>query len=181
MNGIVQTYEELKQNTSVGERVPEDFKRLFIYDDKEYSFFLMINPHQKAFIKCFTDELNNSKKINSILNDVSVLLKTNKVSGILNNIFIYIKKIIYLFTPIQNFRQVPNKSWNEQWALQTFRYGYPIEMRRLCMLRAASLLNGQWDVQKYRSDLNRGMTERCLHELMVYSMISKENKMMIMC
>ena len=49
------------------------------------------------------------------------------------------------------------------------------------MLRAASLLSGQWDIQKYQTDLNRGMTERTLHELMVLSMIKKENQMMIMC
>ena len=49
------------------------------------------------------------------------------------------------------------------------------------MLRAASLLCGQWDIQKYQTDLNRGMTERTLHELMVLSMIKKENQMMIMC
>ena len=89
--------------------------------------------------------------------------------------------IIYLFTRIQNFPQVPNKSWSEKWALQTFSHGYPIEIRRLCMLRAASLLCGQWDIQKYQTDLNRGMTERTLHELMVLSMIKKENQMMIMC
>ena len=68
-----------------------------------------------------------------------------------------------------------------KWALQTFRYGHPIQIRRLCMLRAASLLNAQWDIQKFQSDLNRGMTERNLHELLIYSMLVKQNKMMIMC
>ena len=94
-------------------------------------------------------------------------------------IFLYINNIS--FTTIQNFPKVPDKSWTEKWALQTFGYGYSIEIRRLCMLRAACLLNNQWNLEKYRSDLNRGMTERFLHELMVFSMISKENKMMIMC
>ena len=87
--GIVKTYEELEQKTSVGER---DFKRLFIYDNKQYSFFLVINPHKKSYIKCFDEENNNSTKINSILNHVNELLKKNKVSGILNNIYEYIKK-----------------------------------------------------------------------------------------
>ena len=91
-------------------------------------------------------------------------------------IFIYI--YIYLFTTIQNFPQVPDKRWSEKWALQTFGYGYSIQIQRLCIFRAACLLNGQWNIQKYRSS---GMTERCLHELMVYSMILKENKMMIIC
>ena len=91
-NGIVRTYEELEQKTSVGERVQEDFKRMFIYDNKNYSFFLVINPRKKCYIKCFTEEHNNSKKINSILNSVNELLKKNQVSGILNNIY-----YIYLY------------------------------------------------------------------------------------
>ena len=62
-NGIVQTYEDLEQKTSVGERVPADSKRVFIYNVDQYAFFLAINPHKR--------------------------LVKNDVSGILNNNFIY--------------------------------------------------------------------------------------------
>ena len=90
MDEIITGYEKEGEIISLEELKSEELsfsnnkKRIFVYDNVKYSFFLILNPPKRSFIRAFADEKNYSE-IQQVLKLTEKHLEANGYQGILKN------------------------------------------------------------------------------------------------
>lgn len=79
MEGCILSLDELKNDPSKHSEICSR-KRIFVFDEKEYQWFIILNPPRRTFLKCFSIE-NPVELIREITTLVNKRLEEN-VKGI---------------------------------------------------------------------------------------------------
>lgn len=92
------------------------------------------------------------------------------------------EKISYNFSFIKFFqnRQVPKKEngWKMEWACRSFTYGNTFASRRLIVARSMMFLNGQWNCDLLKKQLNTTVPEQTLFLKCVASLVCNDIKIL---
>lgn len=73
--GVILSFDELKNDAEKHGEICSR-KRIFIFDEAEFQWFIVLNPPRRTFLKCFSTE-TTAPEINEIINLVNQRLEEN--------------------------------------------------------------------------------------------------------